>query len=96
MNKKPSKSQRLAQLEQENRELKSQLVFQLHFASSYVEKFSRDKYMGGAVILQLDGLGGRHKMEPVAIRDGLSEETIKAIQNDIRRSYETAVEFKPK
>jgi len=35
-------------------------------------------------------------MEPTLIRDGLSPETIAAIKADLKRSYDLAIQFKPK
>lgn len=40
-------------------------------------------------------LGGRELFKPVAIRDGLSDETIKALIADMVRSYELATMYKP-
>ena len=52
--------------------------------------------MGSAVIATFTVLGGRTTIAPVAIRDGLSEATIKALQEDMRRSFKQATAFKLK
>ena len=90
------KNDRIAQLERRNKELEAQLVFQHHFASKYLDKMGIDRCMGSAVILELTVLGGKETVGPVAIRNGLSPETIAAIRADLVRSYENAIELKPK
>lgn len=86
---------RIAKLEREKKELEAQLVFRHHFASAELDKMSIDRMMGSAVILEMKALGGKFGVDPVAISDGLSEETIKAIKADLVRSYNQAIEFKP-
>jgi hypothetical protein len=92
---KPKKQELIAKLQRENRELKAQLVSNHHFASMDLKKFTIDRCMGSAVILELTCLGGKIKIDPVAISDGLSDETIAALKEDLIRSYNKAVEFKP-
>ena len=88
------KLDQIAQLQRKNRELEAQLVHQHHFASIELDKLNTDHMMGSAVILELTFLGGK-VIGPVAIKDGLSLETIKALKADLVRSYEKTVEFKP-
>ena len=85
----------IAKLERENMELKAQLVFRHHFASRELDKFTIDRMTGSCVIVSMVALGGKTKMDPIAIRDGLSDETIASLKKDIQRSYDSAVEFKP-
>ena len=92
---KQSKQEKLDKLIRQNEELKAQLVHQYHFASKDLDKFETDKMMASAVILSLKSLGGVRTCGPVAIRNGLSKETIEAIKADLKRSYEDAIEFKP-
>lgn len=84
-----------AVLERKVKELEAQLAHQYHFAHAQIGKASIDKTFGSAVILELTFLGGHKVIEPVAIKDGLSNETIAAIKADLKRSYERTVEFKP-
>ena len=67
-----------------------------HFAGCELQKLSTDKLMGSGVIITMTVLGGRPGMEPTLIRDGLSPETIAAIKADLKRSYDLAIQFKPK
>ena len=84
-----------AQLQRKILELESQLAFRYHYACAEITK-SSDKYMmGSGVLVQLTALGGREIISPVVIRDGLSEETILAIQKDLIRSYELSTTLKP-
>ena len=53
-----------------------------------------DKLMGSGVLITVQGIGGKHIIDPVLIRDGLSSETVEAIKNDIKRSYDLSVLYK--
>jgi len=83
-----------ADLQRRVMELESQLASRAAAASAEVCK-AGDSLMGSAVILHLVALGGREIVAPVAIRDGLSAETIAAIKADLRRSYDLATLIKP-
>ena len=87
---KPAKKTR-AQLERQVLELQGQLASRYHFASANLAKAGTDKMMSSGVLLQLTALGGREIVDPVVILDGLSDETIAAIQGDLKRSYDLAV-----
>ena len=81
------------------RQLKEALAGQVHtchFADAELHKASQKVLMGSAVILTLETLGGRTIIGPVMIRDGLNEETIVSLRNDIHRSYEIATLFNRK
>lgn len=83
-----------AQLERKIFELKAQLASTYHFANQTIDKANIDRMTGSNVILQLTELGGKNIILPVAIRDGLSSDTIKAIKADLKRSYDLATLFK--
>lgn len=87
--------QQLATAERKAGEYLAGQVHQYHAADHYLGSASIDKMMASGVILQLTALGGREIVQPVLIRDGLSNETIEAIRNDLRRSYLLAVSPKP-
>jgi hypothetical protein len=91
MIKKPTRQE----LERKVFELESQLVHRHHFATRSIDKAGTKKFMGSGVIISLVGLGGREIIEPLCIRDGLSDETIAALKADFARSYEIATMFKP-
>ena len=84
-----------AQLKRQLREALAGQAFVYKSASDGISKASIDHMMGSGVVLTLTALGGREVIIPVMIRDGLSEETIRALQSDIRRSYELATFMKP-
>jgi len=75
-------------------ELKAQMASTYHYAYNEVEKASVDRLMGSGVLLQLTASGGKEIMDPVMIRDGLSNATIEAIKADLKRSYDLATLFK--
>lgn len=83
------------ELERKIFDLESQLVHRCHFASRSIDKAGTKHLIGSGVIISLVVLGGREIIEPLCIRDGLSDETIAAIKADIARSYEIATMFKP-
>ena len=93
--KKQTKIERIRDLERKLVEAQAQHICNYHFASHELEKMGTAHCMGSAVIITFTVLGGR-TISPVAIRDGLSEATVKAIQEDMRRSFEQATAFKPK
>jgi hypothetical protein len=84
-----------ATLERKIKELEAQLASTYHFADAELLQASRKSYMGSAVIVEITALGGNVVMQPVAIRDGLSANTIAALRADIAKSYEDATVFKP-
>lgn len=51
--------------------------------------------MGSGVVLQISAIGGKEVLPAVMIRDGLSAATVKAIQEDLRRSFELATLVNP-
>lgn len=76
-------------------ELNAQLVHVYHFADATLDGAGK-RLLGSGVLLRLNGLGGKELINPMVIRDGLSDETIAAIRKDIQRSYELATLYKPK
>lgn len=91
---KPKKLTR-AELVRKLKEMEAQHASTYHFASFGLPK-AGDNLMASAVILELTALGGREIIPPVAIVNGLSKETIEAIQKDISRSWKWKTEMKPK
>lgn len=83
------------ELQQQIKELHAQLAHVYHFAYLELPKASTNHMMASGVLVQLHALGGRQLMTPVMIRDGLSADTIAALQRDIVRSYDLTVAFKP-
>lgn len=91
-----SLQQQLAAAQRKAMEYLAGQAHQYHYADTNIVKCSTDRMMASGVILTITALGGRELVEPVLIRDGLSPETIDAIQADLRRSYQLAVAHKPK
>lgn len=92
----PDQSARIAELERQLKETKAALVHNHHFVSMELHKFSTTRCSGSGVVLELSILGGKRAIEPILIRDGLSPETIEALQADLRRSYLRTTELRPK
>ncbi|GAA4648979.1 hypothetical protein GCM10023116_12530 [Kistimonas scapharcae] len=89
------KTQTRADLLRRILELEAQLASTYHFADRAIDKAGKDHMMASGVLLQLNAIGGHQIIPPVVIKDGLSDETIKAIKADLKESYELAVLFKP-
>jgi len=64
------------------------------FATTDIEKCSEEKLTGSGVVLQLSGIGGKDIINPILIRDGLSNETIEAIKKDLKRSHNLILSIK--
>lgn len=90
---KPAKKTR-QQLEREILEMKASLAASYHFANLEIGKCSSDNFMGSGILLQLSAIGGKELINPVLLRDGLSDETIAAIKRDLKYSYDNATLFK--
>lgn len=90
---KPSKSEQIAILQRQKRELEAQLTGMLHFVRHGLERARGVK--GGACVVQMHWLGGKEVCPPFAIKDGPSDETIDALIADVRRTFAEATELKP-
>ena len=89
-------NQRIEELENKLRSAEAYQVHKLHFAPYALDKLSTDKMCGSGVIISITSLGGKSIVDPTVISDGLSPETIAALQADMRRSFEKRMELKPK
>lgn len=83
------------ELQRQIKELEAQLVHRIAFTAKELDKFNREKFMGSGVMITIEGLGGRFKLDPVVIRDGLSHATIDALKADLLYSYEVVTMHKP-
>jgi len=77
-------------LKQKVIDLEAQMIHRYAFACKEIEK-AGNVLTASAAVLSITALGGKEIVAPVAIRDGLSIETIEAIKKDLQRSYEQAV-----
>ena len=89
------KRETVAELRQKVSDLEAQIASRTAWACDEIEG-AGEKLIASAVILEIRALGGRVIVKPVAIRDGLSRETIAAIKADLRRSYALATIKHPK
>lgn len=85
---------RIAELERKLFERESQLPHKAFYLSNSLEEYVELK--GAGVIVTFQQLGSESKAGPVLIRNGLSLETVRALQKDIRASWEESVMFEPK
>lgn len=92
---KQTKAARIAELEQKLKEAEAQQAHVYHFADAGIGKMSTEHLMGSGVMLTLTVLGGCEVFRPVLIRDGLSDETIAALKEDLKRSFKLATLHKP-
>ena len=96
MSDKQTKSQRIAELERKLVEVQAQHAYIYKVAVEGIKKAGTDRLMASGVVLTLTALGGREVCPPVLIRDGLSEDTIRALVGDMIRSFDLATLHKPK
>ncbi len=90
------KDEAIAELQRKLTEAEAYHIHRLHFFSAELDKFTTKKLAGSAVVITLKVLGGKLSTDPVAISNGLSDDTIAAIRRDLLRSYEERSQFKPK
>ena len=86
----------IKRLTRERDEALAQIPYRHAFASNALHKLSTDRLLGSGVILSLTLLGGQQLFEPVMISNGLSNATIKALRDDLFRSFQHNTENKPK
>lgn len=81
------KKQTREQLEQRIKDLEAQLPSTYRSAKNAMNK-AGDALTASAAVITISAFGGRTIVQPVAILDGLSKETIECIKNDIQRSLD--------
>lgn len=91
MNKKSKKDLRIADLERKNLELHAQLVSVYKCAAIDIKKASRERMMGSGILIQIHYLGGKSVCPPFVLRDGLSDDLLDALEADLVKSYNLAV-----
>jgi hypothetical protein len=90
---KPKKRDRIKKLERENLELKAQLAYVYHYAKLGIGKCDREQIKGSGIVVQMHWLGGKEVCPAFCLKDGLSQDTIRALNDDLKFSYDQAVEF---
>lgn len=96
---KKDKQTKTARIQELERKLEEALASQAHMcgsACSEIVKAGPESLLGSGAILTLTALGGRQLIKPVLIRDGLSKESITALQADFARSFDLATLHRPK
>ena len=74
---------------------KASLIHTYHFAGNELLKCGNDRYMASGLIVEIKSLSGKAVVMPFMVKDGLSNETINALLDDMQRSFNSSVEFKP-
>lgn len=88
---KVSKDEQIKKLQREKMELLAQLLCSQDMAHRNIPKAAGVK--ASAVIVTITALGGQVICEPFAVADGLSVETVKCLQADIKRSMDLQLEY---
>lgn len=78
-----------------NAELRASSNWQYHQASIEIQKLVQSKFMGSGVIVEIRALGGKTLVEPVMLKDGLTQEFINLFLEHLVYSYELSTQFKP-
>jgi hypothetical protein len=76
-------------------EAKAQSISNAHFVVPQLKKFGRNSMIGSCVIVQIKSLGGSIDTKPFSISDGLSQETLAALEKDIRRNFNHQLAYGP-
>ena len=84
---KQSKNEIIGALQLKIKELEACRIMNKSMAYNTIDKCG-DSFSGSAVIITIEGLGGKFRINPFAISDGLSNETIQALKQDIKRSID--------
>lgn len=74
---------------------KSSLIHTYHFAGNELLKCGTDRYMASGLIIEIKNLSGKTVVMPFMIKNGLNNTTINALLDDMQRSFDDAVGFKP-
>ena len=90
----PKLQARIAELEKKLFVSEASQVHNHHFADMSLGKAAN--CMGSGVILTITKLDGRNLVDPVLIRNGLSDASVAALRADLARSFQYATELKPK
>lgn len=71
-------------------------IHNYHFASNEIIELNKDRFLGSAVILGgVYSLSGKQLVKPITITDGLSNNTINGLLDDIQSTFDHKIEFKP-
>lgn len=84
-----------AELEREILELKAQLPSTYHSSARALFQAAKDKCTGSGVIITIEKLGGGKIVRPTMIKNGLRSKTIESLIEDLRDSFNEAMDFKP-
>ena len=93
MKTKVSKDDQIKVLQREKEELLAQLLHMQATAYRDMPKAGTRDMMASAVIISINALGGRPICKPFAVADGLSEDTIKHLMADIKRSMDQQLTY---
>lgn len=85
------KLSRAAQNAKDLLQYKAHDIGTLSAAYREIAKANTDKYMASGVIITVQNLSGATIVEPFMVQDGLSADTIAALQADIKRSYDLRI-----
>jgi len=76
-------------------ESKSSAIHNYHFTSEKLLKLDSNHFLGSAVVLTLHDIKGVPLINPTSISDGLSNESINSLLDDLSRTYKERISFKP-
>ncbi len=94
--KKPTKLEQIKTLERKLLETEAQLLSTKIAALQNIKKVGTDHLMASAAVITITALGGRLTIGPFSITDGLSPDTIAAIEADLHRSIDYSTSWIPK
>lgn len=92
MNKRVSLREQLVTMQQKVHQHEASTLYRRRAVYHDLLDAGKDKMMASGVIITITALGGRQIVPPVMIADGLSADTIAALQRDVQASHEMAIQ----
>lgn len=70
-------------------------IHNYHFASNEILKLTEKRYLGSGFIMSISSLKGEPIVKPVTISDGFSNSTINCLLDELQKTFDYRVSFKP-
>jgi len=80
-------------LRAEVRMLRAQDVMAINNAIREIKRLTQDRFMASGVIMSFTDLRGKELVEPVLVQDGLSDDTISSIKDDLERTMKIRLDY---
>ena len=79
----------------ESTELHASQIHNYHFASNELLKLTEKRFLGSGFIMTITSLNGLPIVKPITISNGFRDTTIDCLLDELQRTFEHKIEFKP-